>query len=152
MIDDDDVGWVAIVEAGDGGAVDDFDVAGSAIGIRIVELSGGKGPRFSALETRGGPSVGNRRIAPRWIWNAKSIKPVRKLRPTKRRLQTMNSDQIQGNWKQFVGKAKEKWGRLTDDDWKVVEGKRDQLVGKIQERYGIGREEAERQLRELERT
>ena len=64
----------------------------------------------------------------------------------------MNSDQIQGNWKQFVGKAKEKWGRLTDDDWKVVEGKRDQLVGKIQERYGIGREEAERQLRELERT
>ena len=97
-------------------------------------------------------AIGNRRIAPRWVWNAKSIKAVCKLRPTKWRLQTMNSDQIKGNWKQFVGKAKEKWGRLTDDDWKVVEGKRDQLVGKIQERYGIGREEAERQLRELERT
>ena len=43
----------------------------------------------------------------------------------------MNSDQIKGNWKQLVGKAKEKWGRLTDDDWKIVEGKRDQLVGKF---------------------
>ena len=66
--------------------------------------------------------------------------------------QTMNWDQIKGNWKQFVGKAKEKWGKLTDDDWKVVEGKRDQLVGKIQERYGIAREEAERQLGDFERT
>src|ERR1700751_5393468 len=63
----------------------------------------------------------------------------------------MNSDQIKGNWKQFVGKAKEKWGRLTHDDWQVVEGKRDQLVGKIQERYGITREEAERQLGDFER-
>ena len=54
-------------------------------------------------------------------------------------------------WKQFVGKAKEKWGRLTDDDWEVAEGKRDQLIGKIQERYGITREEAERQLGEFER-
>ena len=51
----------------------------------------------------------------------------------------------------MVGKAKEKWGRLTDDDWKIVEGKRDQLVGKIHDRYGIAREEAERQLAELER-
>jgi uncharacterized protein YjbJ (UPF0337 family) len=64
----------------------------------------------------------------------------------------MNSGQVKGNWKQFVGKAKEKWGRLTNDDWQVVEGKRDQLVGKIQERYGIAREEAERQVAEFERT
>lgn len=64
----------------------------------------------------------------------------------------MNSDQMKGNWKQFVGKAKEKWGRLTNDDWTVVEGKRDQLVGKIQERYGITRDEAQRQLDEFERT
>ena len=63
----------------------------------------------------------------------------------------MNSAEIKGNWHQFVGKAKEKWGRLTEDDWKVMEGKRDQLVGKIQERYGIAREEAERELAELER-
>ena len=64
----------------------------------------------------------------------------------------MNSDQMKGNWKQFVGKAKENWGKLTDNDWTVVEGKRDQLVGKIQERYGITREEAERQLGDFERT
>jgi len=63
----------------------------------------------------------------------------------------MNSDQLKGNWQQLVGKAKEKWGRLTDDDWKVVEGKRDQRIGKVQERYGLAREEAERQLAELER-
>jgi uncharacterized protein YjbJ (UPF0337 family) len=64
----------------------------------------------------------------------------------------MNTDQMKGNWKQFVGKAKEKRGKLTNDDWQVVEGKRDQLVGKVQERYGITREEAERQLGEFERT
>jgi uncharacterized protein YjbJ (UPF0337 family) len=64
----------------------------------------------------------------------------------------MNTPQIKGEWQQLVGKAKEKWGRLTDDDWKVTEGKRDQLLGKIQQRYGIAREEAERQLRELDRV
>jgi uncharacterized protein YjbJ (UPF0337 family) len=64
----------------------------------------------------------------------------------------MNSDQIKGNWKQFVGKAKEKWGKLTDNDWQVVEGKRDQLVGRIRERYGIAREEAERQVADFEKT
>ena len=48
----------------------------------------------------------------------------------------MNKDEIGGNWKQFKGKAKEKWGKLTDDDMTVIEGKRDQLFGKIQERYG----------------
>jgi len=64
----------------------------------------------------------------------------------------MNTNQMKGNWKQFVGKAKENWGKLTDNDWTVVEGKRDQLVGKIQERYGITREEAERQLGDFERT
>ena len=70
---------------------------------------------------------------------------------TERRFRAMNTDWMKGNWKQFVGKAKEKWGRLTNDDWQVVEGKRDQLVGKIQEKYGITREEAERQLGEFER-
>jgi len=64
----------------------------------------------------------------------------------------MNTDQIKGNWKQLVGKAKEKWGRLTDNDWQIVEGKRDQLVGKVQERYRIAREEAERQVADFERT
>jgi len=63
----------------------------------------------------------------------------------------VNTEQIKGNWKQFVGKAKEKWGKLTDNDWQVVEGKRDQLVGRIQERYGIARDEAERQVADFER-
>jgi uncharacterized protein YjbJ (UPF0337 family) len=64
---------------------------------------------------------------------------------------SMNSDRLKGNWKQFAGMMKEKWGQLTDDDWKVVEGRRDQLVGKIRERYGIARDEAERQVVEFER-
>ncbi len=61
----------------------------------------------------------------------------------------MNSDQIEGNWKQFSGKVKEKWGKLTDDDLTQVAGKRDQLLGKIQERYGIKKEEAQKQLDEF---
>jgi uncharacterized protein YjbJ (UPF0337 family) len=64
----------------------------------------------------------------------------------------MNWDQIAGNWKQFAGKAKQKWGQLTDSDWTRAEGKRDELVGRIQERYGIAREEAERQVAEFEQT
>jgi uncharacterized protein YjbJ (UPF0337 family) len=48
----------------------------------------------------------------------------------------MNWDRIEGDWKQFVGKAKEKWSKLTDDDLAAINGKREQLEGKIQERYG----------------
>jgi uncharacterized protein YjbJ (UPF0337 family) len=62
----------------------------------------------------------------------------------------MNWDRIEGNWKQFAGKAKESWGKLTDDDISVVNGKRDQLVGKIQNRYGIAKDEAEKQVRDWE--
>jgi uncharacterized protein YjbJ (UPF0337 family) len=49
-----------------------------------------------------------------------------------------------GNWKQLRGKAQEKWGKLTNDDLDVIDGKKDQLVGKIQEHYGQSREDAER--------
>lgn len=56
----------------------------------------------------------------------------------------MNSDQMEGQWKQIKGKMKEKWGKLTDSDWDVVAGKKDQLIGKLQERYGYSREQAER--------
>lgn len=62
----------------------------------------------------------------------------------------MNWDRIQGNWKQITGKAKEQWGKLTDDDIDIVAGRRDQLLGKIQERYGIGKDEAETQINEWE--
>ena len=58
----------------------------------------------------------------------------------------MNWDRIEGNWKQVTGKAKEQWGKLTSDDFDVVAGRRDQLAGKIQERYGVAKDEAERQV------
>lgn len=58
----------------------------------------------------------------------------------------MNWDQVSGNWTQFTGKVKEQWGKLTDDDLTEIAGKRDIMVGKIQERYGIAKEEAEEQL------
>ena len=58
----------------------------------------------------------------------------------------MNWDRIEGNWKQFKGKAKEQWGKLTDDQLDVIAGKRDQLVGKVQESYGVGKDEAEKQV------
>ena len=48
----------------------------------------------------------------------------------------MDWDRVEGNWKQVVGSVKEKWGKLTDDDLSVINGRRDQLEGKIQERYG----------------
>ncbi|MFU2315613.1 CsbD family protein [Rahnella sp. PCH160] len=62
----------------------------------------------------------------------------------------MNKDQADGNWKQLKGKVKEQWGKLTDDDLTVLEGKRDQLVGKIQERYGYQKDQAEKELKEWE--
>ena len=58
----------------------------------------------------------------------------------------MNWDKIAGQWKQYKGKAKEKWGKLTDDEIDVIQGKRDQLVGKVQERYGIAKDQAEKDV------
>lgn len=58
----------------------------------------------------------------------------------------MNWDQAKGQWKQLKGKAIEQWGKLTDDDLDVIDGKREQLAGRIQERYGVTREEAEKQV------
>lgn len=64
----------------------------------------------------------------------------------------MNWDRIEGNWKQFKGKAQAKWGELTDDEWDVIKGNRDMLVGKLQERYGKSRDEAEKEVSQFERT
>jgi uncharacterized protein YjbJ (UPF0337 family) len=58
----------------------------------------------------------------------------------------MNWDQIQGNWKQASGKVKAQWGKLTDDELDVAAGRREQIAGLIQERYGVAKEEAEKQL------
>lgn len=58
----------------------------------------------------------------------------------------MNWDRIEGNWKQFRGKVLQQWGKLTNDDLDLVEGRRVELVGRIQERYGIAKDDAERQV------
>jgi uncharacterized protein YjbJ (UPF0337 family) len=64
----------------------------------------------------------------------------------------MNEDRIKGQWKQLAGKVKTKWGKLTEDDLKVAEGDSEYLVGKIQERYGLARDEARKQVKEFGRT
>jgi len=56
---------------------------------------------------------------------------------------------VKGNWKQFTGKVKEKWGKLTDDDLTVVAGHRDQMLGILQKRYGFAKEKAEQELDEF---
>jgi uncharacterized protein YjbJ (UPF0337 family) len=60
----------------------------------------------------------------------------------------MNSDQLQGKWKQMKGSIKERWGKLTDDDVDIINGHIDQLVGRIQTKYGIAKGEAQRQVDE----
>jgi uncharacterized protein YjbJ (UPF0337 family) len=64
----------------------------------------------------------------------------------------MNNDRIEGNWKSVKGKVKEQWGKLTDDDLDVIAGKRDQLLGRIQQRHGVAKDEAERQIDTFERS
>jgi uncharacterized protein YjbJ (UPF0337 family) len=64
----------------------------------------------------------------------------------------MNWDQIEGKWKQFKGSVRTKWGKLTDDDFDVIAGKRQALSGKLQERYGLAKEEAEKQISEFVRS
>ncbi|HET7065608.1 MAG TPA: CsbD family protein [Rudaea sp.] len=64
----------------------------------------------------------------------------------------MNQDIIKGKWSQIRGKLKEKWSKLTDDDLGRLEGHRDYLVGKVQERYGIARDQADEQVNEFERS
>jgi uncharacterized protein YjbJ (UPF0337 family) len=63
----------------------------------------------------------------------------------------MNWDQVKGNWRVYKGRVKEKWGELTDDDLDRIEGKRDQLVGTLQNRYGRTKEAAEDEVRDFER-
>jgi uncharacterized protein YjbJ (UPF0337 family) len=65
---------------------------------------------------------------------------------------TMNWDRVQGQWKQLKGKIKTKWGKLTDDDLDIIAGEKDQLIGKIQERYGLKKEEAQKQVEEWNTT
>jgi uncharacterized protein YjbJ (UPF0337 family) len=64
----------------------------------------------------------------------------------------MNWDRIEGDWRQYKGSVLQKWGKLTDDQLDVIAGKRDRLGGKIQEAYGISKEEAEKQLTAWEKS
>jgi uncharacterized protein YjbJ (UPF0337 family) len=57
----------------------------------------------------------------------------------------MNWDQVEGKWKQVKGSAKQQWGKLTDDDLTYMGGKKDEIIGRIQERYGITREQAQKE-------
>ena len=62
----------------------------------------------------------------------------------------MNWNIVEGNWKQFKGEVKAQWGKLTDDHLDVIAGKRIELAGKIQEAYGITKDEAEQQIKRFE--
>ncbi len=62
----------------------------------------------------------------------------------------MNWDIVEGNWKQFKGNVKTQWGKLTDDQLDVIAGKRVELSGKVQEAYGISKDEAEDQIKRFE--
>lgn len=64
----------------------------------------------------------------------------------------MHENHLKGEWKQLRGKVQEQWGKLTNDDLDVIAGKRDQLVGRVQERYGIAKDEAEKQVKAWEST
>lgn len=61
----------------------------------------------------------------------------------------MNDDRIKGQWKQLSGSIKSRWGKLTDDDMQVAEGDTEYLAGKLQERYGVARDEAKRQIKDF---
>lgn len=65
---------------------------------------------------------------------------------------SIDADRIEGNWKQFKGRVKEKWGALTDDDFQEREGHREYLIGKIQEKYGDSKDKIRGKLREIERS
>lgn len=64
----------------------------------------------------------------------------------------MSWNKVEGNWKQFKGMVKEKWGELTDDEIDQIAGKRDILIGKIQEKYGLAEDEAEKRIKEFEKA
>lgn len=70
----------------------------------------------------------------------------------KEKTKSVNWDQIAGRWSQMKGSIRQKWGKLTDDDLEVVAGSKDKLVGRLQERYGLKKEAAQRQLDEWCKT
>lgn len=64
----------------------------------------------------------------------------------------MNKDIFEGKWHEYKGQIKEKWGKLTDDDLKQIDGKRETFLGKLQSRYGYEEEKAEEELANFEKS
>jgi uncharacterized protein YjbJ (UPF0337 family) len=64
----------------------------------------------------------------------------------------MNEDTLKGQWTQIKGRVREQWGKLTNDDLDQIHGRAEQLIGKVQERYGIQRDEAKRQVDDFMRN
>lgn len=64
----------------------------------------------------------------------------------------MNRDIFEGNWNTLKGKVKQQWGKLTDDDITMINGRREELLGRIQQRYGATKERAEQMLKEFENS
>jgi uncharacterized protein YjbJ (UPF0337 family) len=74
-------------------------------------------------------------------------RPIRSLISSKIKQEwSMNWDRVEGNWKTFKGQVQQKWGKLTNDDIDVIEGKRTELSGRLQERYGYAKDEAEKNI------
>jgi len=63
----------------------------------------------------------------------------------------MNRDRIEGKWKELKGRVREKWGKLTDDELETIGGKREKLAGILQQKYGIAKQEADRQIAQFEK-
>ena len=86
---------------------------------------------------------------------ARAAEVIRRIQDLRKHSQpkesVMNEDRIKGQWKQLAGKLKAKWGKLTDDDLKRSEGNSEYLVGRVQERYGIAKDEAQKQVTEFQK-
>jgi uncharacterized protein YjbJ (UPF0337 family) len=65
---------------------------------------------------------------------------------THERRNKMNWDRVEGNWMEFKGKAQQQWGKLTNDDLDVIEGRRNELAGRLQQRYGYAKDQAEKEI------
>lgn len=64
----------------------------------------------------------------------------------------MNKEQAKGSWNEFAGKVRQQWAKLTDDDIALLKGNRQEFYGKLQKQYGVGKEEAERYIKEFEQS
>jgi uncharacterized protein YjbJ (UPF0337 family) len=109
---------------------------------RKLPLSGHKSTGHARKSSIGGTETGSTLAAFRNIGRWKPLIPHH---PNKGGF-GMDWNRVEGNWKQVKGQVKEKWGKLTDDDLDVVAGKRDQLEGKIQERYGIAKDQVQKDI------